>query len=392
MSSYEDLEEMVYSGQWDPVGAGLVFDDQRLNAAMKAIYQQNTTNLNRDTYSEVRMDWLAWNDKKIFNMLKKSTFQDEGDAIQIVSAKPSSGGYVTDGTDTLPTSGAATLGVYTGIPHAMYAEVVEQSIGDVIQESWAKRPYTRALNWQQMIELHEKEFWESIDNELCSDGDTPFDAASIESLDRIITNFTEANTLWTLSDSRLYGQAQWEAASGGVREAQVSVNAGTLRTLKPEDIDDVVSDCLTYAASANRDYLMLTTPKTLNNLENEYRGTIRYSDPAKFKVSVGEGLNTRTGVNIGMPIATFTGGGLDDVPIATATNVHAETGGGGNWYIIDRNEIKWRGSYPYKWMEVPEGSGWLTREKLRRYGAHFIAGQLVPTKIRSSGAVKYITA
>lgn len=203
----------------------------------------------------------------------------------------------------------------------------------------------------------------------------------IESIDRVCSDSAE-EALLDAGDCDIYGLDR----SANEGEAYVDLNGGTLRNISLGLIDDMIAECKKYSES-NR-FIMLTDETQLNSIEALDGVKQRYSEGGKWKVDAINGVNTRKGLEIGFSVSSYIGAGIS-VPIFTSKDVHAETSGNGNIYLLDLDHIELRMALPTVYMST-ENRDFLTLDSFNYKYMYLTVAQLCADKFICHGAIKYL--
>lgn len=360
-------------------------------------YDLSSSNFFHPTYSKALTVWL---EKKMntAKALAKETFQAEKDSIKCLQARGNSGAgsfaYLADETDTFGTAYESAIYNIENIPLAFPHVPVEETLGHAVKSDY-KPPQDRAMSWAEKSADAMDEFWEGVNAELWADGDTVFTSESIESIDRIITDSTEADgsVFWSSTDdSHRWAITDTGADADATLEAQLELPAtAAVREFDPSQLDDIINDCKRYSKGKN--FMLVTTGQSINELAKYYGAKEFYgNNTVKVSYSVNEGIKSRTGDDVGFDVASYSGSGVAKIPIIEDEGVHAESGGIGNWYLIDRDAVKLRIALAPAWYETNLGDHMLFQRLARRFAVALGSMQLVCNNFRANGAVKYLTS
>jgi hypothetical protein len=225
-----------------------------------------------------------------------------------------------------------------------------------------------------------------------------------ECLDRMISNGTEsgaANHVSLATD----GDVFWDGSGGGSAkidrsgdtwaDAQIKLPsvAGTEEAYEIlEEVDDLMVVAKKY--SYNKNYIGITTGKTLNYIQDEIAPGHRYLE-TEVNVEMGlGGVNTRPGHTAGVPVQAIITCGVK-VPIFTVESLPTlnsvyTTDTTGHLYIIDQDEIYIRSDMPTTYLETGFGVEMLHQDYARSRGMLFNVEQLVCKRFAPHMALKWI--
>jgi len=370
------------------------------------------------TYFEPKFsaDVMAWvmRSDTLFRILPKTTFQRYGDSFKYF-ASDLSGATGVDGGSTPFASGSSesgpTLASFEEFKPAYIMDPWETDFTSVIESQWQQTPSTDA-EW--LRQYHAQLFPDQIDKMLTEDVDTVANDGSsnlnVESIDRICSDYTESGAGTTFVSAATDGDIYWgkssplvdrSADSGDVFGANVDLPAtAAARVLSLDMIDDVVADCLDYAPSKN--FIMVTGPRTVNEIEKLTEGKQRYSDswidgPVGVEYTV-NGVRTRPGRDAGFLVSSYMTNGIR-IPIFENKHVVGENGNNrttkvtdndiGNIYILNLDTVELRVALPATYWKTPPEAR-LTGDRLKDRHALMMGLQLICTNFRSNGAIKYL--
>lgn len=155
---------------------------------------------------------------------------------------------------------------------------------------------------------------------LGTDVDTPA-SNNFESIDRVVSGYSESTLTSATTDVDIYGLDRHTAASWA--DAVVLHNSGTDRALTDDLIRQLIQTVRQNGANSN---VFVTGYDTYREIQGLYMNFIRYSPMAETQITVGvEGIQTATGIDAGVKIATLYGIPLivsQDVPQDTISRVY----------------------------------------------------------------------
>jgi len=358
-------------------------------------YDMSSSGFFHPVYSKALNVWL---EKKMNTVkaLAKETFQAEGNSIKALKARGNSGAgsysHLADETDTFGDAYESSIFNIESLPLSFPHVPVEETLGHAVEDDIRDEAH-KAMTWAEKSADAMDEFWEGLNAELHSDGDTAFVAGTVESLDRIITDSVEADgsVFWSATgDSHRWGKSTTGADEDGALEAQLDLpDTAVLREFDPSMLDDIIADAKRYSKKKN--YMLVTNAASINELAKYYGGKEFYgSNVVSVTYTVNEGIKTRQGDDVGFDVASYSGSGVSKIPIIEDEGVHAETGGIGNWYLIDRDEVKLRIAMAPAWYETNLGEHMLFQRLARRFAVALGCVQLTCKNFRANGAVKYL--
>jgi len=237
--------------------------------------------------------------------------------------------------------------------------------------------------------------------------------ATVESIDRMITNGTESgatNHVDTATDGDIYwnatntGSAKITRASDTFANAQIKLptTAATEEAYNIlDELDDLMSTALVYAPTAERNYIGLCGPKALNKIQDELDPKQRFLEFPMDVYQTLEGVSTRPGALGGkFSVAALAICGVK-VPFFTSPYLqgHADsswlwknakytTGGVGNIYLVNMDNIEIRHLIPITYTETPNYADWILGSR----HSFFSAMQLLCRNFSCHAALKYIAA
>jgi len=248
-------------------------------------------------------------------------------------------------------------------------------VNDYSQELALYNKIADVVTLDQDHMVHEKEFWDSLDQDMHVDGDT-LAVNNFESIDRICASSVVAtNQSWTVADEDLYGI---DRSVSTAFDANGLENSAVNRTLTLALIDQLEQNQQEYWETMDpADRVYITKPDTFTRWSQLEAAKLRFTSDASFVVTLGEGLTTAKGQAGGMKLATF-----DMMPIVRDQNVVAD--GIGRIYCVDKSVTKIQWAKPPTFVENnpdtdPHAAGHVYR------GVWYGAGEIVCTKPKACG-------
>ena len=361
---------------------------------------------------------FAWTlrDNTVFRLLRKETFQRLGDSYKYYAADVDAVTGV-DGGSTPYTSGSVESGpTYASFEQFKPAYIMDPWETDWtsdIESEWQKYP---ANTVEELKAYHANKFPNALDvmltktvDTVANDGATYF---NLESIDRICSDYTESGATTTFVSADTDGDIYWGKSTalidrstdtGDTYGASVDLPAtAAARVLSLDMIDDVMAGCLDKAPSEN--YIMITGPRTINEIERLVEGKQRYNGPwVNGPIGVDytvNGVVTRQGVDAGIAVASYVTNGIR-IPIFANKHVVGENGLNesskvtdtdiGNIYLINMDTVHIRVAVPtVYWQTPPEAR--LTGDRLKDRHAIMMGAQLICTNFQANGKVAYLKA
>lgn len=361
---------------------------------------------------------FAWTlrDDTLIRLLRKETFQRLGDSYKYYAADVS-GVAGVDGGSTPYASGSAESGpTYVGFEQFKPAYIMdpwETDFTSDVESEWQRFPENDV---ESLKTYHVNKFPNALDTMLMEDVDTVANDGSsnlnLESIDRICSDYTESGAGTTFVSVESDGDIHWgkstalidrSADTGDTYGAQVDLPAtAAARVLSLDMIDDVVADCLDKAPSD--DFIMVTGPRTINEIERLVEGKQRYNGPwvngpigVEYTVN---GVQTRQGVDAGFAVASYVTNGRR-IPIFKNKHCVGENGSYrtskvtdndiGNIYIINMDSVHLRVAVPNVYWKTPPESR-LTGDRMKDRHALLIGAQLICTNFQANGKIAYLKA
>lgn len=371
----------------------------------------NYTSYFEPVFSAMVHGWVE-RASEVYKLLPKTTFQAEGDSLKywetdlsgLTGYGPTGTPYASGSTESGPT----IVAVEQTRP-AYLVDPWETSLMSRTEAGWQSSP---KLNPAWLKTYHSNLLPNQIDNQLTKTVDTvAFDNSSnfnMESIDRICSGSAEASGTYV---SAAADPDVWFAKSSAEVDRDgdsddtfgcgagngLDIGTGSERVVNLDMIDDVVSEIIPY--SANKRYIALTGPKTLNEIQKLIDPKQRFLDTPMNVQYTMNGVSTRPGVNAGFSVASYLTNGIQ-IPFFTSRHVAQETSSNrsatigssdaiGNIYFLDLDHIELRMAIPTTYLETPP-SAMLTGDVLKTRHMLLFAGNLFCTNFRANGAIKYL--
>jgi hypothetical protein len=368
---------------------------------------------------------------KASSALTKTTYQDQGDSFQVIASD------ITAGDAVLPILETSALHAEYDTPAITDHDKIYPAITKI---DWINTDVAAALsgiqrsrntpNLEQIRNYMSELFLDRLERMICgvyvdfeaghagsTEGygvDAPAtvsNIATVESIDRMITNYTESGNGTTYTSSATDGDVYWNTTgTGSSTDAQYdrSGNATNATVRLPDsaveqafnicdELDDLMAQCLVFAGD-NPNYICMMSPKAYNKVKAENDPKALITDYTSATQTIG-GITSTPGVvggkvqlsairlsDITVPIVT--------VPYLMGTvqsswlwkNSVFTTGGVGNIYLINQNAMEYRTLIPITYRSTPTEDALTTKHTL------FTAGQLIAKNLKSHGALKYIAS
>jgi hypothetical protein len=356
--------------------------------------------------------------------LPKTTFMQEGDSLHYIAAD------------------ASVLTAWLGNEGAMFA--ADTNVPDIsdIDHIW---PATTFMGWEDTRVANELAkiqarpvtgpeflrkyfadyYWDCIDQQLAGvwnsatvhGVDTPATStnAQIECIDRMISNATEsgANThvsletdgdiFWGPTNATGTDTPKYDRSAVATANAQVTLPtvAGTEQAYNIlDELDDLMASAKAYAPTAERNYVGLCSDKALNKIQDELDPKERYLEGRMDYTQTIGGVSTRPGALGGkFSCAGLTICGIK-IPFFTSPyfagkatpwvweNSKYATGGVGNIYLVNMDNIELRHLIPFTEIDYPNYGDWVLGDR------HSLISSmtLLARNFASHAALKYIAA
>jgi len=347
-------------------------------------------------------------DSTLYRILRKETFQRVGDSWKFFSSDISATQEVAS-SSTPFASGSTESGpdfdTIEKIEPAWLVTPYETNFFSDITSQWQPYPNNN-------VAYIKKYFQDVTPNDydifMTDDVDSARTAANrIESIDRLISDKTESGGTTFVSAATdgdiYYGKSSLvidrSDSDYSYADAQVDLpDTADARVLDLGMIDDVFADCLDYAGP-NPEYIMLTGPRTLNEIAKLEDDKQRYIGETEVQFTT-NGVKTRSGIVAGQNVAAYKSNGYT-IPIFTNKHISGENGNNlttkvddadiGHIYLINMADMHIRIALPPMYTRTgPEQRLAMDSFDDRHW---ILAGmQLVATKWQTHGAVKYLKA
>jgi len=361
----------------------------------------------------------------IYRILPKTTYMEKGDSYHYIAADP------------------AVLSAFLGNETAMFAaDTAIPTVSDV-NHIW---PSTFMCGWEDTRVANEMSkfqaspvtgpdflrkyfadyYWDSVDQQLAGvwlsatvhGVDTPAYStnATIECIDRMISTQAESGAGPTHVSAVTDGDIFWgpqnlagtdteafDRSAVTTADAQVKLPAaaGTEDAYNIlDELDDLMATAKAYAPTAERNYIGMCSDKALNKIQDELDPKQRYLEGKMDYTQTLGGVSTRPGALGGK----FSAAGLTicgvQVPFFTSPyfsgkatpwvweNTVYTTGGVGNIYLINMDNIEIRHLIPFTEIDYPNYGDWVLGDR------HTLVSSmtLVAQNFASHAALKYIAA
>ena len=368
-----------------------------------------------DAAFSAEVEALVMRDSSMFKLLRKETFQRLGDSYKYFETDVD-GVTGVDGSSTPFASGSVESGpTFATLEQFKPAYIVdpwETDFTSGIESEWQPFPNN---NEAWLKEYHKNKFPNALDVMLTQDVDVVANDGStylnVESIDRIISTYTEsgAGTTWVsaATDGDIYWgkstalidrSADTDDTFGAGAGSGVSLpSSADARTLDLGDVDDVLAAALDYAETEN--YIMVTGRRTLNEINKIVANERQVFGEEPMYVSfTSNGVSTDSGIKGRMATASIISNGIQ-IPIFTNKHVVGENGRNettkvtdcdiGNIYLINLDDVHLRMAVPSTYIKTPPAAR-LTGDKMKDRHMIMMGTQLIATNFRSHAAVKYL--
>ena len=371
-----------FQGSFDAFGKRLISDDMR-----KADDQFTTADVSyfNPIFGAVAFNWLNL-ESDIMKLLPKDTFQSKGDSYRAITAGATNFHGQLEAATSLGDTDIPDLTEITfDKPAVMYSHWDSSFIAQ-LQSTWQDSPKKNAEAFFR--DFFAKDHPSKINGRLMTETGTlaalggNFDNFC-ESIDRVCSDSVE-EALLDAGDCDIYGLDR----SANEGEAYNDVNGGTLRDLDLGLLDDMLADCKKYSENKGDRFIFITDEAQLNTVEALEGAKHRIGDEVPWKIDMESGVNTRKGVRAGFSVRSYIGAGIE-VPIFTSKDVHYESGGSGNIYLLDLAEISFRYALPTVYLDT-NNAHFLVHDAFKYTYMYLTVGQLCATKFASHGAIKYL--
>lgn len=335
-------------------------------------------------YGRAVIDWLN-HESDVWKLLPKSTYQAKGDSWRVLTADATNFYGQLETAAALGDTDIPDLTEATFTDPAVMYNHWDSSLIAQLKSTWQDSPAGNAANYfrDHFAIKHPSD----INAKLLFDTDTPASGGGnfdnyIESIDRVCSDGAESALLSAATDNDIYGFDR----SANEAEAYVDLNAGALRNLTLGLIDDMVAECKKFSES--RRFIILTDETQLNTIEGLDGVKQRYSSDDSWKISTQNGVQTRNGYEIGFSVSSIRSAGIK-IPIFTSKDIHAESGGSGNIYLLDLDHIDIRVALPTVYMGT-QNAGFLLLDSFNYKYMYLTIAQLTADKFACHGAIKYL--
>jgi len=328
--------------------------------------------------------------------LPKTTYQQKGDAIKIISADPA-----TESDVTLGVVGTTQLNQYYDTP-TMAKIIGADSIGircKIVVTKWKmdldyiiknEAQYVPQVDASFLKEYFAGHHTHAMDKMLLTSVDTPA-SNNLESIDRAISSSAETGLTSVSTDPDIHGTMDRSAST--VYDSQVDTSSSS-RTLSLSMIDTVLTSMGPYVSGPNNVY-SIAHPLVLNMVQDLVGSKQRFNDGiGKVELTL-QGINTRPGVNAGFQVSTYSGGGIGPVPLLSDYNVGTAAVGSlpasnGSIYFIDKNFMELRQARATSYYATKE-SDYLNIDYLEQRHLILTAQELIVPKPSAHGKVTYLS-
>lgn len=355
-----------------------------LKKADDPFYTTKTTYYN-PIFGQAVINWLN-QESDVWSLLKKTTYQQLGDAIRILDVDASNFyGELETSAGFGDTDIPDLVEVEFTDPAVMY-NIWNSSLIAQLKSTWQDSPKKNAEAFFR--EYFQLKHPSDIQAWLCKDTDTPAAGGGnndnfIESIDRVCSDGAESAELSAPTDNDIYGFDR----SANEAEAYVDLGAGggALRDLDLGMLDDMLAELKKY--SVNKRFILLTDEVQNNTIESLEATKHRISDP-KWTIETINGVTSRKGTQAGFSVSSYLGAGLE-VPIFTSKDIHAEAGGNGNIYCLDLDHIEIRVALPTVYLNTDK-TGFLYQGSFQFKYMYLTIAQLIADQFNCHGAIKYL--
>lgn len=348
-----------------------------------APYLTSKTNYFNPIYGKTAVNWLNF-ESDIWRLLRKTTYQSLGGSVRIITAEANNFAGQLETAVTLADTDIPTLQKVNYTDPAVLYNYWDASLLAKLKHNWEDTPGQSAEDFFKDYFAMQHPF--NINERLCFDTNTVAQGGGnfdnyIESIDRVCSDAAE-EALLDPGDCDIHGFDR----SAGEAPAYVDLNAGVLRNLTLDLLDDMVADCKLF--SRRRNFIFLTDETQLNKIESLEDVKRRYTSTDKWKVDAVNGVNTRRGEVAGFAVSEYIAAGIP-IPIFTSQHVHNEAGGSGNIYLLDMDHIEIRVALPTVYISTEQGHFPLLDSMFFKY-MYLTVAQLIADKYACHGAIKYL--
>jgi len=370
-------------------------------------------------------------DNTIYSLLRKTTFQQQGDSFKYISTDSATGfrngigelGVIFDTTTSVP----LPTDVDNIFPAVVKLDWIDSEVGralSAIQNEPVNDPaQIRNYMGNYFIDKIEQAIAGVAISSTVHGVDTPavdgtHTKAAIETLDRMITNQTESGQDTTHVSAQTDGDIFWnEAGSGTARidrsastawDAQITLptTAGTEQAYDIlSELDDLMAVAKKYrTGTGTPNYIGVCSDKCFNKVQDELDPKGRYLEGEVKASQTLNGVSTRPGVTggkisvaglqiTGVNVPCFQAKYLDGTAASgwLWKNSEYATGGVGNFYLINMDGMEFRTLIPITFKSMPNTTN-NTEAGLGNLNILYMAGQLLVRKWASHAALKYIAS
>lgn len=276
---------------------------------------------------------LVNSEPNIFALLENRAWTKSGERIITAHGHASASGGVAENA-TLPDTDHPEFDQFETSPktiaHNFDVSQAKQLLADT-QDDDLDDPFDFLRRWYGTGTEHQTGMGEHpkhLNEQLGTATDTTA-GQNLESIDRAISNSTEAGLLSTGSDADIYGFDR----SAGEFESNVLENGGTNRTFVQDLLDDAIREVKTNSGKnpvTDDNYFWLTNHDTYQRIEDEFGGKERLEAQ---RVQVGlNGVQTEPGDDVGITVQSY-----KNIPIFESVDVPQD--GIGRVYLIDSSTM-----------------------------------------------------
>jgi hypothetical protein len=316
----------------------------------------NTAGYINPKYSALMPEWMI-NKRNIYSLIRKTDFRVMGDAFKVWFDDPADVtevvGGVDEDDDIYATNDIMNLKQINGLsgdgitPKIIQAHWVEGLIHQLKQTGFQNPPKIDATRLRgQYTRLFLKEINKMLLAPVTDFGSLP---KNLISLDNLISGKEEADARTLTTEVDYYNLDRNTAATNADAHLDIST---TPRSFDLDTFDDLLAELSDYDPS---DPFGLTTPKILNRWERTMEAKQQFMGKNKVVIKR-DGVQTRVGETGGFQIATYAGGGVQDFPIFTDSDVDTPNSSLGNVYVIDNDDAELRMAMPESYFETPKNA------------------------------------
>lgn len=278
---------------------------------------------------------LVNSEPNAFALLENRAWTKSGERIITAHGHGSASGGTAENA-TLPNTDHPTFDQFETTPrtiaHTFDVSQVKQLLSDTEDDDlddpfdFLRRWYGTGTEHQTGMGEHPKH----INEQLLADVDTAHNGDDMQTIDRAISNQSEANgNIVDTNDADIYGFDR----DGGNFESNVLENSGTNRTFVQDLLDDAIREVKTNSGKnpvTDDNYFWLTNHDTYQRIEDEFGGKERLEAQ---RVQVGlNGVQTEPGDDVGITVQSY-----KNIPIFESVDVVKD--GIGRVYLIDSSTL-----------------------------------------------------